>query len=457
MIKSILILINLSAIMLFSIFNIDDISITHKGNSTLVIGDTTEVKIIINKMDFSGPGRLKLNLSEAEGITIIEKESDGASFTFNNNEGLFIWYDLPNSKNIEITYLVTTNSLLKGMQKITGTFSFINENQRKQIKVPMYIFEVSKEQNLASIPPSVKSIRSIEKIEDYYVVKIHTTKGKHKGFARIKDKLPQNYIAEAVETDGAVFKNIDGYAKFIWSDLPEELESFTVTYKIKHIDNIDTSFSITGEYASENLIKEGYKSGIEIPISHYLKDSEEFTYNKLENDTTKLIVNEENNQQEITIEETTPTENDSIIQTPIETIEITEDSVENTNEEIIISEEETKPLETEEERILVNNTHNNDKVNNQINYKVQILAAHRIAGKEYFSRSFKFNENFDLENHEGWVKYTTGSFDKYKSARDKRNNLSTHKFPGPFVTAYNNGERITVQEALIVSKQSWIQ
>lgn len=454
MIKSVLIVINLSVIMLFSIFNVDDIHITHRGNSTLAIGDTTEVKIIINKMDFSGPGRLKLNLSEAIGVRIIEKDSDGASFTFNNNEGLFIWYDLPNSENIEITYLVTTDTKLKGMQKITGTFSFINDNQRKQIKVPMYIFEVTKEQNLASIPPSVKSLRSIEMINDYYIVKIHTTKGKHKGFARIKDKLPENYIAEAIETDGAVFKNIDGYAKFIWSDLPEGLESFTVTYKLKHIDNLDTSFSITGEYASEHLIKEGYKSGIEIPISHYLKGSEDFTYNKLENDTTNSIAIEPINES-IIIEESTINEKDSVDLQITETLEVKNDSIEDVK--ISLKEESENSVEKIEENILVDNIHNNDRVNAQINYKVQILAAHRVASKEYFLKTFNFNGTFDLENHEGWVKYTTGSFDKYKSARDKRNNLSSHEFPGPFVTAYNNGERVTVQEALIVSQQSWIQ
>ena len=219
MIKSILIILNLSAVMLFSIFNIEDIIITHDGPSTLANGETYEVKIIINKMDFSGPGRLKLNLSQAEGVTISEKDSDGASFTFNNNEGLFIWYDLPNSKNIEITYLIKGSAESKGMQKISGTFSFINDNERKQIDLPSYIFEMAEKEAIVQVAPSVESVRSIEKVNNYYIVKIHTTKGKHKGFARIKDKLPLNYMAEAIETDGAVFKNIDGSAKFIWSDL----------------------------------------------------------------------------------------------------------------------------------------------------------------------------------------------------------------------------------------------
>ena len=84
------------------------------------------------------------------------------------------------------------------------------------------------------------------------------------------------------------------------------------------------------------------------------------------------------------------------------------------------------------------------------------MASHRIATKNYVKNKYHFSENFDLENHDGWIKYTTGRFDQYKEARNKRNDLNSNEFPGPFVTAYNFGQRITVQEALIISKQNWI-
>ena len=85
------------------------------------------------------------------------------------------------------------------------------------------------------------------------------------------------------------------------------------------------------------------------------------------------------------------------------------------------------------------------------------MAAHKTAGEKYFNSYFNYKGGFDLENHDGWIKYTTGDFENYKEARNKRENLKKYNFPGPFVTAYNNNERITVQEALMISKQNWVQ
>ena len=90
---------------------------------------------------------------------------------------------------------------------------------------------------------------------------------------------------------------------------------------------------------------------------------------------------------------------------------------------------------------------------------MQITAAHREVGKSYFRARHNYSGDFQIERHEGWIKYVTGSYADYSSARDQRVSYvqAGHNFPGPFVTAYNNGTRITVQEALVISKQQWVQ
>jgi hypothetical protein len=176
----------------------------------------------------------------------------------------------------------------------------------------------------------------------------------------------------------------------------------------------------------------------------------EFVENDKNSDSISDLAEEEI-VQEVTEEETEITEVveevEEIIEEEVE--EITEAEVKEDNITASVSDE------TIEESV-VSNIINNQKVKNNIDYRVQIIASHRIATKNFIKSKYNFTANYDLENHEGWIKYTTGNFSNYKEARDKRNNLKVHNFPGPFVTAYNYGQRITVQEALILSEQTWI-
>lgn len=91
-----------------------------------------------------------------------------------------------------------------------------------------------------------------------------------------------------------------------------------------------------------------------------------------------------------------------------------------------------------------------------ITYRVQIMAGKKVVGKEYLKKRHNFRSQFTIENHEGWIKYTTGTYPTYKGARDHRNSIrNSYNFDGPFVSAYNDGVRITVQEALMITKQQW--
>ena len=470
MLKSIFLTLNLLGLLFVSFFNIENLEITHKGPAQLQTGGQTEITIQINKGNFSGPARLKLNFENGEGLTPTEINNAGSSFTFSNNEALFIWYSIPSDDIITIKYKLNSEEGFIGKKKITGTFSYLDENEKQQIDIPSLFIEVvdqslANETNIENLEStkknSIECRRTIIPYKSHYIVSIHTIKSNERGFARIKDNLPEDYRAEPIETAGAVFKNIDGSAKFLWSELPSSLESFTVSYKLIPNDTIEKAFTINGTFSAEFLINGDQNNKIIIPSTDY-------NPNEIVNEKTI----EENNSQEIISEEGTSDTTNSDENNSNETIN-EESTTQQINSEEISNEEtnsEEKPsdnatsTETSSEEIVneENNTEINLENNHQnhsttINYKVQILAAHKTAGEKYFNSYFNYKGGFDLENHDGWIKYTTGDFENYKEARNKRENLKKYNFPGPFVTAYNNNERITVQEALMISKQNWVQ
>ena len=474
--KAILIFINIIGFLLFTILNINDVVITHTAPKEIAIGQEVEVNLIINKNNFSGPGRLRLDLSQADGITVKENMSDGSSFTFKENEVLFIWYDLPSEKSIVISYTIIALENTTGIKKIAGDFSFIKDNERKQLEVPALIFKVDSElvaeENSKENNSSTSSVRSIEKLENEYFITVKTTIDNHKGFARIKEELPMNYTVEAIETAGSVFKNADGYAKFIWTNLPDSNSEIIVKYKITNNIGLDTNFTISGVFSSEKLISEGYNSGIDIPETEYVLYKEIISNTEtdsieaditLEEDTkqdTLLELASNNEENIVNSKDTEEVINETISQVVLDS---TIDSFKNVIEEGKVNKEVIKEIAIEEVEVIkvkkeevIKNIISTKKVNNNVDYKVQILAGHRIISDKQVSNQFNYNGEYALETHNGWIKYTVGTNSKYSDARDSRNELKNYNFPGPFVTAYNYGERISVQEALILTSQNWV-
>ena len=257
--------------------NIGKVDISHTSEAKINAGSQTEVTITINKENFSGPGRLKLDFGLADGLIPFENENDGASFTFSNKEALYIWYSIPSNETITIKYLISAKANTLGNKKITGTFSYLDENERKQVRIPDLYIEIVEEKLLAN-NNTINCKRTIEAIDNYFVVRIHTNKQQQKGFARIKDNLPEGFTAKSLETAGAVFKNIDNSAKFLWSELPASLESFTVSYKLIPPENNTNNFELEGFLSAEFLITENQNMTIDIPATKYNYEiSEEIT------------------------------------------------------------------------------------------------------------------------------------------------------------------------------------
>jgi hypothetical protein len=92
----------------------------------------------------------------------------------------------------------------------------------------------------------------------------------------------------------------------------------------------------------------------------------------------------------------------------------------------------------------------------EVRFSVQLLANHRDMDASEVADVLGFVDSYHIYRHEGWHKYLTDDVMTYGDARLKRSTiLKTTAASDAFVTASLEGERITVQEALLLSNQTW--
>lgn len=99
----------------------------------------------------------------------------------------------------------------------------------------------------------------------------------------------------------------------------------------------------------------------------------------------------------------------------------------------------------------------NTQTSSGVAYAVQLLANHRDLSPEELVEFLGYTEPLHMERLDGWHKYVSDRHNSYAQARSSRNRIwATTKAQDAFVTAQLEGQRITVQEALLISNQTWI-
>ncbi len=281
-------------------------------------------------------------------------------------------------------------------------------------------------------------------------VYIKIKKGSLSGFTMLQETLPSGMVASKQETQAATFAFEDQKVKFLWMNIPDQNE-LNISYTIKIEGNLNGEYFLNGEFS-------------------YLEDGE----------TKKKILN----QQALNI--SIPASQEPIASNEVKT---KEESKEDSGTKAPISQVKTEPVATETNKTVAESKKESNKIEAQktetvsaepkkqkakketapsitstpapvagINFKVQVAASHFVVGSDYFVKNHNLNAQVDMEMHEGWNKYTTGGFPRYNEARDHREVVrDTYAIVGPFVTAYNDGSRITVQEALMLAQQKWVK
>ena len=92
-----------------------------------------------------------------------------------------------------------------------------------------------------------------------------------------------------------------------------------------------------------------------------------------------------------------------------------------------------------------------------VEFAVQLLANHRDLTHDELVDFLGYTKPLHMERMDGWHKYVTDSHNSYAQARSSRNHIwATTNAQDAFVTAQLEGQRITVQEALLLTNQTWI-
>jgi hypothetical protein len=476
----------------------------------LEAGGKRLVQVTIHKDQIQGFSKLEFTLPD--GMTANAGDTKGGSFTFTGQKAKFIWMTLPEESTFSITYEIRVNDGLTGDYQIQGVFSYVNQNKREDLKLPAQRFHVRGEssetlEELVENNPRVRRepeliellcSRTITRISDVeFLVKLTVVNNRIEGFGKILEILPDNCTTERENDGGAIITQEMHSIKFVWFEVPLS-ESFEVSYRVM-CTSPEAMLTIRGELS----YTQGGKP-VTVKIDQVTESQEVAESNETTTDSQATDVNTTNdtdvagnktddgakntdglgtqtdqtaNTNEgaddtaiLTNENSTETTQQDQVQDKVEeVVEVVETVVEDpkTNEDANQSRNSDRENSGGAKVINRPNTDPNQRTNSAVSstpesgvtYKVQILAAHRVVDKSYLKAKYGFVNKYNIENHEGWVKYTTGVFTEYEQAHDERERLKQvcRNLPGPFVTAYSYGERITVQEALLLSNQKWVE
>jgi len=444
MVKLVITLLNLMVILTLQLFP-GNVSVKLDVPTEVQAGSEFEVSVTLNKGDLEGFSRFQQSIPA--GLTASSGSSSNADFTFSDKRVRLIWLRIPQNDEITVSYHVKIDERLKGTFTLTGKFSYIENNERKSIDIqpvainilpsatidPSLIVDVNDFEKMTMPYPglataeafSVACIRQkpYPGAQGDYIVNVLVNKNVTRQFAKIEEDVPEGFTAVALDAKDAIFTFKENKAKFLWMNLPTE-QFFTVSYRLipKNQSKLPAPV-INGAFSY--LVEENTVSVDIIERDMNLTDLSGEDVNAL---IARALV------------EPYPV----IAQTPVEEPVKVETQAK-------VEPSDVSPGRTEGASSLLD-------TGQGVYYRIQLAAGHKPININRYFRKMKLEKEVRLEAHDGWKKYSIGSFGLYKEARDYRVHIwNTTPVKDAFITAYNSGQRITVQEALMITEQKWYQ
>jgi len=485
--KYIIVFINALAIAIYQLIFGDPVSVAAKIPDNIQAGKDFVIEVTVTKAQVTGFAKLQLEIPPAFVAT--EVDSKGGSFSASGRIVKIIWTSVPSDAELVVKINISVPASATGNTPIKGKFSYIDNNVKQEAEFPEIPVNLggASSSDVASQPatdattqpatdianqpasdvanqpatdvsnqPAAEPVATTEPVATgatntttdasasqafskpnepdaavlvsrkiaaidatSFEVNVNIKKGAIKGFAKLSEKIPAGYRAEQISVSGSSFAFENGEAKFIWTSIPAT-EEVNISYK---------------------LVPD---AGASIQNPSYIEGSK-FSY--IEGDQTKKIALDR--QEVIANGQATPgtqTTSEPVVTTPATTDNNTAVATEPAKEPATTTTENSTPATT---------TTASAPKNGNIHYSIQIGAFKNGVSASALGRKYALSENIKTEMQDGFTKCVLGKFDEYKTARDNRETIKNKGVSDAFVTAYNSGKRITVQEALMVSNQKW--
>lgn len=467
----------------------EGVTINQTVPATAKAGSEFTVELRINKGSVGGFAKLQQDLPE--GFTATAIENSGGSFSFTNQSVKIIWASLPSQSELKVSYKITVGADVSGTKTLAGKFSYVDAgNQKQSLGIDAATIEIStgemakKEEPKTettgtgtTTPPDTSktatAVTDIKKEEESkvppaqvitasrvmppsatgeFTVEVTLNKGNIAGYCKLTETLPEGFTAKVIDRGGSEFTFVNQVAKFVWVSVPAKTEQLKVSYKVTLDPSVSGNKTIEGlfSYIESDATKKYSLENASIDI----KAPEVLATTTTPPDTAKATTSSTSTGTSSGTSTATTTGSSSGSST--ETSSSGTSTTSSTSTSTGTSETgssgtsssttattEPKPVTTV------------PSAQTNVNYRVQISATHQNVQTSYFTTKYGISEQIYAEMHEGWNKFTVGGFNEYKQARDHRENIRGKGVDGPFVTAYNSGRRITVQEALMITSQKW--
>ena len=372
-------------------YNTDVITVTQTMPSSVIAGAEFTVELTITKGSITSFAKVQQELPL--GFTATAIEAQQANFSFNNQVVKFIWKSLPEESEFQLSYKIAVSAdEVSGIKSIGGIFAYLENNERRVVDIPPYDIFIQGSGDITGTEVQLTDETALE-------TELQPT-------SPTFDETDPAYIISSRETTEEINGNSESSPSEI---LPESIEESEIIPQDEGEETTESTEPATLRSQNETLANEdayGEETGKAV------EELTEFADETVETSTSL---------------------------TPLASVE-TKEEVEPTLEN------PSNPVPT----------YITPPAKRSIEYRVQIAAAYKNISTTHFLNTYNITERINQEVHNEMNKYTVGSFSNYRSAMEHVNFIRNNKgVEGAFITAYDNGKRITVKEAFSISRPDW--